>query len=172
MIGIACWRLAASHTPVRTNQCRREISASVRYRPLLTCRLKSRSFGQTRRRTRVVAAVSTRGAPMSVRLAWARRNQGYTSSPSQCGTRRSEFIPTFLMRARSCRNKFRPTRMQEHFAVRSTRKDARSPNEVEHHEPCCVGKEHRDRIIAHSEEHAIAPLDEPDEIDRGQHDPE
>src|SRR5215471_13554445 len=68
--------------PVHKNQCTRPISASARYRPLLTCILKSRSFGQTRKQTRVVASKSTLDLPITLKATRIKRNQGNTETVS------------------------------------------------------------------------------------------
>src|SRR5580704_19557778 len=55
----------------------RAMSANARYRPLLRWTLRSRSLGQTRKQTRVVASKSTLGLPTRPRPTRVRRNQGY-----------------------------------------------------------------------------------------------
>src|SRR5215813_12939083 len=80
--GNALCCFATARTPVHTNQCIRPMSASARYRPLLTCILKSRSFGQTRKRTRVVASKSTLDLPITLKATRNKRNQGNTETVS------------------------------------------------------------------------------------------
>src|SRR5262245_23049028 len=54
----------------------RPMSASARYRPLLAWRLKSKSFGHTRKRTRVVASKSTWDFPIRLKPTRNKRSQG------------------------------------------------------------------------------------------------
>src|SRR5262245_49702256 len=59
--------------------------ASARYRPLLTWRLKSKSLGHTRKRTRVVASKSTLDPPIRLNPTANKRNQGNIEAVSFVG---------------------------------------------------------------------------------------
>src|SRR5262249_3996381 len=63
----------------------RPMSASARYRPLLAWRLKSKSFGHTRKRTRVVASKSTWDLPIELKPTRNKRSQGIIEAVSFVG---------------------------------------------------------------------------------------